>query len=151
MFAQKRIETTSVIANVIANIQRSEKTFGIDIISHPLSSESDMAMDKSLVSNACIDLDNEISDTEDDGQLQYGQQSQSESLIEIKKEEVHPQKRIGFSASEDVQLCNGINKYKRGKWAEILLEGSEVFHPCRTRDALRMRSQTQAFKRKYKC
>ena len=66
-------------------------------------------------------------------------------------DELPSQKRNAFTLLEDMQLSNGIKKFGRGKWADILKDGAEVFHVIRSTDTLRMRAQTQGFKRKYNC
>ena len=103
---------------------------------------------------ARIDLDNNIIESEEeDTDIQRDGKNDESVAIAIKKDidELPNQRRCAFTTSEDVQLSNGIKKFGRGRWAEILKDGSEVFHTTRTRDALRMRAQTQGFKRKYNC
>ena len=65
--------------------------------------------------------------------------------IELKKEEVEEeQKKLFFSQTEDGYLKAGIEKYASSskKWSDILQDGDYKFHPCRTRDTLRMRATT---------
>ena len=46
--------------------------------------------------------------------------------------------------TEDGYLKAGIEKYASSskKWSDILQDGDYKFHPCRTRDTLRMRATT---------
>ena len=158
MAGEKRIETNNAVANVIADIKRSESSFGINIFSHtpsPPENDIDSVVNcgtKKTV--ARIDLDNNIIESEEeDTDIQRDGKNDESVAIAIKKDidELPNQRRCAFTTSEDVQLSNGIKKFGRGRWAEILKDGSEVFHTTRTRDALRMRAQTQGFKRKYNC
>lgn len=52
-----------------------------------------------------------------------------------------------FSSEEDKFLKDGIIKYGKKAWALILKDSECKFHPSRTRDALRMRADTMAFKK----
>ena len=69
----------------------------------------------------------------------------------IKKEEV--KKRVGkmknkkFSAEEDAFLRRGIEKYGKKNWSSILKDKSFSFHDTRSRDSLRMRAESSAFKK----
>ena len=64
---------------------------------------------------------------------------------EVKKEDVENsmnEKTKRFTVEEDAFLKSGIRKYGFGHWKKILQEKDYVFHPCRTRDTLRMRAKT---------
>jgi len=63
-------------------------------------------------------------------------------------EEPAATRRVPFSDEENRQLCRGILKYNR-EWSKILDYGKSIFHTSRTRDSLRMRANTMAFKKKY--
>ena len=52
-----------------------------------------------------------------------------------------------FSVEEDQCLLNGIQKYGKGRWAAILKDKEFKFHGTRTRDSLRMRAESSAFKK----
>jgi len=72
--------------------------------------------------------------------------------IVIKKEVVSlvtkkPLKNVKFSNDEDKHLETGIRKYGRKAWAQILKDGNFEFHSSRTRDSLRMRADSSAFKK----
>lgn len=56
-------------------------------------------------------------------------------------------KTIKFTNEEDLALKRGIAKYGRKSWSLILKDKSFNFHSSRTRDSLRMRADTAAFKR----
>ena len=71
--------------------------------------------------------------------------------LEVKKEEAEQQlplwgKSKRFTAQEDRFLKLGIEKYGKGCWSLILHDDNYIFHPARTRDSLRMRAETCAFK-----
>ena len=71
--------------------------------------------------------------------------------VEVKKEEAEQQVFVGgkskrFTAEEDGYLKLGIAKYGKGNWSNILNDPSYKFHPARSRDSLRMRAETCAFK-----
>ena len=64
--------------------------------------------------------------------------------IEVKKEEIEESKRKYFTEEEDNFLKQGCAKYKssKTKWADILKDPEYNFHPSRTRDTLRVRSNS---------
>ena len=71
--------------------------------------------------------------------------------VEVKKEEVEQQlpmwgKSKRFTVEEDRFLKAGLEKYGKGNWSRILSDTAYRFHPARTRDSLRMRAETCAFK-----
>ena len=71
--------------------------------------------------------------------------------VEVKKEEAEQQlqsrgKSKRFTADEDRCLRMGIEKYGKGAWSFILHDVNYNFHPARSRDSLRMRAETCAFK-----
>ena len=82
----------------------------------------------------------------------YNQQSISKS-VKIKKERASSEvqkssfKHVKFTREEDEYLKKGIEKYGRKSWTNILKSSDFNFHECRTRDSLRMRSESAAFKR----
>ena len=72
--------------------------------------------------------------------------------VVIKKEVVNlitnkTGKNVKFTAEEDRCLKEGINKYGRKSWACILKDDTYNFHKTRTRDSLRVRAESVAFKR----
>lgn len=72
--------------------------------------------------------------------------------IVIKKEVVNcvtQMKNIKFTSQEDAFLQLGILKYGRKAWAQILKDKAYNFHVSRTRDSLRMRAESRAFKSSY--
>ena len=71
--------------------------------------------------------------------------------VEVKREEAEQQlpvwgKSKRFTVEEDRFLKVGLEKYGKGNWSRILNDPSYRFHPARTRDSLRMRAETCAFK-----
>ena len=71
--------------------------------------------------------------------------------VEVKKEEAEQQlpswgKSKRFTADEDRYLKQGIQKYGKSAWSMILHDANYKFHPARSRDSLRMRAETCAFK-----
>ena len=80
-----------------------------------------------------------------------------EDDVEVKKEEAQKQlerqnkpKKINknkkFSEAEDCFLKQGILKYGKSNWAKILTDAQYQFDSSRTRDSLRMRANSVAFK-----
>ena len=57
-------------------------------------------------------------------------------------------KNTKFTNEEDEFLSQGIQKYGKGHWAAILKDRTYKFHNSRTRDSLRMRAESIAFKKK---
>ena len=82
----------------------------------------------------------------------YDQSSISKN-VKIKKERASIEarksslKHVKFTPEEDNYLKKGIEKYGRKSWTNILKSNEYIFHECRTRDSLRMRSESAAFKR----
>jgi len=75
--------------------------------------------------------------------------------VVIKKEVVNlvtkrTPKNIKFSQQEDEFLLKGIQKYGKKSWACILKDTSYIFHSTRTRDSLRMRADSAAFKKLFR-
>ena len=68
---------------------------------------------------------------------------------EVKKEEEIIKTLIRFTEKEDECLNLGIKKYGLHKWAEIIADKSLSFHPSRSRDSIRVRAGSRAFKRKF--
>ena len=64
--------------------------------------------------------------------------------IEVKKK---PPKNKKFTEEENKHLKAGIEKYGRKNWASIVKDEEFNFHESRTRDSLRMRADSAAFKR----
>ena len=52
-----------------------------------------------------------------------------------------------FISEEDEFLKAGLKKYGPKSWACIFKDQDFHFHPSRTRDALRMRGESRAFKK----
>ena len=74
--------------------------------------------------------------------------------IVIKKEIVNlvtkkSGKNVKFITEEDKHLNDGITKYGRKCWALILKDKNFRFHPSRTRDSLRVRADSAAFKKQF--
>ena len=58
-------------------------------------------------------------------------------------------KNVKFTVEEDEYLNIGIHKYGRKSWASILRDESFNFHKTRTRDSLRVRADSAAFRKKF--
>ena len=72
--------------------------------------------------------------------------------VEVKKEvaskEVRRSSRnIKFSPEEDNELLKGIQKHGVKNWAAIIKDETFAFHSSRTRDSLRVRADSAAFKK----
>ena len=111
-------------------------------------------------------MDTEISDLAitkstncliNNGQLMANHSVQDISKsVKVKKEVVSAvtkkiTKNNKFTEEEDVFIRKGIEKYGNKAWAAILKDPNFHFHPSRTRDALRMRADTNAFKKQVEC
>ena len=75
--------------------------------------------------------------------------------VEVKKEiaskEVRRSSRnVKFSPEEDNELLKGIQKHGEKNWAAIIKDEALDFHPSRTRDSLRVRADSAAFKKLFK-
>ena len=69
---------------------------------------------------------------------------QEEATVQVKQQSLRNTK---FSFEEDQFLKQGLTKYGKGHWAAILKDKNFKFHSTRTRDSLRMRADSAAFKR----
>ena len=72
--------------------------------------------------------------------------------VEVKKEVAsnsigRAPRHTRFTAKEDQYLREGIKKYGLKSWSLILKDNKFKFHPSRTRDSLRMRSDYVKFKK----
>jgi len=73
--------------------------------------------------------------------------------VEVKKEMAFKEvskkttRNIKFSQKEDKELLKGIQKHGEKSWASIIKDESLEFHPSRTRDSLRVRADSAAFKK----
>lgn len=61
-----------------------------------------------------------------------------------------PGKNVKFTSEEDHFLKEGIKKYGRKSWALILKDDNFRFHSSRTRDSLRVRSDSVCFRKLFK-
>ena len=71
--------------------------------------------------------------------------------VQIKRETVAKKikklKIVKFTKEEDLFLKQGIKKHGHKNWSIILKDSDYHFHPLRTRDSLRMRAESTAFKK----
>ena len=72
--------------------------------------------------------------------------------VEVKKEVAtneirRSNKNVKFSLEEDEHLKKGLKKYGKRNWSSILKDTDYNFHKSRTRDSLRVRADSAAFKR----
>ena len=73
--------------------------------------------------------------------------------VEVKKEIASKEvtrrssRNIKFSSEEDNELLKGIQKHGDKNWAAIIKDETFDFHPSRTRDSLRVRADSAAFKK----
>ena len=56
-------------------------------------------------------------------------------------------RNVKFSPEEDQELLRGIKKHGEKNWAAIIKDEILDFHPSRTRDSLRVRADSAAFKK----
>ena len=69
---------------------------------------------------------------------------------ESTKNVVKRAKNVKFTEEEDEYLNRGIKKHGRKAWSLILKESEYKFHNSRTRDSLRVRADSAAFKKRFK-
>ena len=65
----------------------------------------------------------------------------------MKNESSKATKHVKFTSQEDEYLLKGIKKYGKKNWASIFKDNAYTFHESRTRDSLRMRSESVTFKK----
>ena len=139
LVGQQREITNNAVSTVISDIRKTESTFGISILPTDTDSiaEDDLALITG-VNDVCINGKGDCVITNDH---------------EIKTEPVDEttRSRIMFTTAENEKLREGIVKFGRGQWSQILEFGTGTFDKVRTRDSLRMRANTMGFKRTYKC
>ena len=144
LFGQSRVKANSTISKVLSDLRSAGNTFGFDVMSsHNVDQLSALNLNSESGNATHENMDVALPQTPDVSDVKM----EIESNAEVEKV---GRRRI-FSTAEDVQLCQGIKRFGKGKWAVILKEGTTVFHHSRTRDALRMRAQSTSFKRLYKC
>ena len=82
----------------------------------------------------------------------YDKQKISQS-VEVKKEIASKEatrkssRNVKFSPEEDKELLKGLQKHGEKNWAAIIKDETFDFHPSRTRDSLRVRADSAAFKK----
>ena len=82
----------------------------------------------------------------------YDKQKISQS-VEVKKEIAFKEatrkstRNVKFSPEEDKELLKGLQKHGEKNWAAIIKDETFDFHPSRTRDSLRVRADSAAFKK----
>ena len=139
LVGEQRNITNNAIATVISDIRKAESTFGIPILPTDTNVvDDDDSVLVGSVNDVCIS---------DKGDCVIA--NEHEIKAEPVDETTH--RRIAFTAAENEKLKEGIEKFGRGQWSQILELGADTFHKVRTRDSLRMRANTMGFKRTYKC
>ena len=58
-----------------------------------------------------------------------------------------PSRNVKFSPEEDRELLKGMQKHGEKNWASIIKDETFNFHSSRTRDSLRVRADSAAFKK----
>ena len=139
LVGEQREITNNAVSTVISDIRKTESTFGISIL--PTDTDNIAQEESALitgVNDVCINGKDDCIITNDH---------------EIKTEPVDEttHRRIMFTSGENEKLREGIAKFGRGQWSQILAFGADTFDKVRTRDSLRMRANTMGFKRTYKC
>ncbi len=82
----------------------------------------------------------------------YDKQKISQN-VEVKKEVASREstrkslRNVKFSQEEDEELLKGLQKHGKKNWAAIIKDKSFDFHSSRTRDSLRIRAESAAFKK----
>ena len=87
------------------------------------------------------------------GNTQFSNVSNNDVPIkhEIAGSETKRIKNIKFTAEEDRFLNEGIKKYGKNSWSLILKDKSFQFHESRSRDSLRVRAGSVAFRKLQSC
>ena len=151
LVGDKRNETNETMINVIRDINKTASTFDQRVLeeaqniltsANRFPSADDLTITKTIhpqiVTSCPSKNENVISKISND--------------VEFKKEVVndfqsHVRSKVKFSKEEDIALSNGIKKYGKGNWTQILNDPDFNFHECRNRDSLRMRCDTATYKR----
>ena len=98
----------------------------------------------------CTRSDNDIKMDDNNEQPMWPHATQP--IVDVKVEEsdtrsLRPRKEtVKFKPSEDRALVDGVKKYGKGSWYKILADPLFKFHPCRDRDALRIRYKSARVK-----
>lgn len=134
IFGENRVKSNATLSQVVNDLRNTEQSFGFNLISSDTITPDLPRVPENEVTPSQT-LEKEV--------------KKEELALELEEDGVS--RRRHFSSLEDTQLCKGIKKFGRKKWAVILKDGLGVFHSCRTRDALRMRANSTIFKNTYHC
>ena len=129
------------VSKIIYDILRTEESFGINILSGRTFWNTDG--EQMMCENEFGQMDQYANLINECSPPVRQEESKTKS-----PEEPDTNRRVPYTDDENVQLCKGILQYGR-EWTKILDHGKHIFHPSRTRDSLRMRANTVAFKKKY--
>ena len=140
LVGEQRRLTNNAVATVIADIRNAENTFGIPIL--PAVTDETIEDDNVVMVD---DVESVCNGVEKDCVITNENEIKTEPVDEL------THRRIAFTLAENEKLSEGITKFGRGQWSQILEFGSATFNKVRTRDSLRMRANTMGFKRTYKC
>ena len=150
--------------SVVFNIQSQTKTtptMDDDIITatQELMNVTSLPSDVNLEITHDDDVDDmelvitkSIETTQSDIMIKEIDRSRISADLEVKKEVAaneirRSNKNIKFSLEEDEHLKQGLKKYGKRNWSSILKDNDYNFHKTRTRDSLRVRADSAAFKR----
>ena len=140
-----RVNCNDAITKVIESLNKAGQDFDLSFLSNsPLDEENDNFQNKEIV---------ESSSKSDEGNTILSKVSDimvnQNISTDVKEEEEVTKTLIRFTDKEDEYLNMGIKKYGPHKWSEIISDKNFSFHPTRTRDTIRVRAGSQAYKRKF--
>ena len=143
-----RTVCNTAISNVLESIDKATKNFDmsffnsdvVEIDSESVTENSENSLSKTK------DGKNILSDVSNIMQVTPNQVDSGEVKTE---EEVITRNLVRFTEKEDECLRLGMQKHGLHNWSEIISDKTFSFHSSRTRDSIRVRAGSLAFKRKF--
>lgn len=141
-----RADCNSAIANVLDSINKAKSSFDMSFVPPDV-----IELDKELHSSAVEvnEVDQYSLEERTSLQAEVNSIMTKATTSEVKLEEECNKTLIRFTEKEDECLKLGMKKYGSHNWADIIADKNLPFHPSRTRDSIRVRAGSRAFKRKF--
>ena len=149
LVGNKRSETNDNMLSVIREINETAKSFDEQVLNEArniltLNSTEELTITKTYKPQTTTKLSSSMNENLV-SKITNDVQFKKEVVNEVVQNNVRS--KIKFSKEEDIALSNGIKKYGKGNWTQILNDPDFNFHECRNRDSLRMRCDTATYKR----
>ena len=137
---KSREDCNLAISNVLASINKAKEGFDMGFLSSDIVELDDNDENETEDQNK---LQNEVNDVMSSNPLKN-------TIVppDVKTEDDTSKTLVRFTQKEDEYLMLGIKKHGSRNWADILSDKNYSFHPYRSRDALRVRAGSRAFKSK---